>query len=60
MYREGLRRDYGEVISLMLRRWDNPTNPPWDGGGFRGEEVVEADNQRKRMKVRAFSLFPME
>jgi hypothetical protein len=31
----------------MLRRWDDPTNPPWDGGAFWDEDVVEAGNQRK-------------
>ena len=31
----------------MLRRWDDPTNPPWDGGAFWDEDVVEAGNKRK-------------
>jgi len=39
-------------LKLMLRRWDDPTNPPWDGGAFWDEEVVEAGNKRKRMKVK--------
>ena len=31
----------------MLRRWDDPANPPWDGGAFWDEDVVEAGNKRK-------------
>src|ERR1039458_7823 len=35
----------------MLRRWDDPINPPWDGGAFWDEDVVEAGNKRKRVKI---------
>jgi hypothetical protein len=31
----------------MLRRWDDPKNPPWDGAASWDEDVVEAGNQRK-------------
>ena len=31
----------------MLRRRDDPTNPPWDGGAFWDEDLVEAGNKRK-------------
>ena len=36
----------------MLRRWDDPINPPWDGGAFWDEDVVEAGNKRKRVKIK--------
>jgi hypothetical protein len=36
----------------MLRRWDDPMNPPWDGAASWDEDVAEAVNKLKRMKVK--------
>jgi hypothetical protein len=36
----------------MLRRWDDPINPGWDGAWSWDEEAAEAVNKLKRMKVK--------